>query len=258
MAEQVLRGAGIATEVATLRNPIGQFLRNHTASILFSFSFVRDKIRDMLGELSIHYRHSPLAVEDWSAAGGGKKPHPEVHAGDRLPDAPLGDAARRSRRRCSEPPAARVTRYCSLAADASGEAIRQLASDRRSGPSFVSRRACAAVDRSQLGQKLRRVGGLATLVDREGAVCRQHGATGTAVVVVRPDGYIGYRGQPADAERLLGYLDTYLSRGARAAPRRAALRQTLAVSTRLRTETTAGAGAVWTRSSNFPCFLAAG
>ena len=92
VAEQVLRSATLATEVATLRNPIGQFLRNQTASILFSFSFVRDKIRDTLGELSIHYRYSPLAVEEWSP-GGGKKLHAEVHAGDRLPDAPLGSVA---------------------------------------------------------------------------------------------------------------------------------------------------------------------
>ncbi len=47
-------------------------------------------------------------------------------------------------------------------------------------------------------------------IDCDGVVCQQHGATSAAVVVVRPDGYIGYRGQEADTDRLLGYLDKYL------------------------------------------------
>ena len=53
-------------------------------------------------------------------------------------------------------------------------------------------------------------------IDCEGAVCRQHAASSAAVVVVRPDGYIGYRGQKADADRLLGYLEKYLVRRAAA------------------------------------------
>ena len=50
-------------------------------------------------------------------------------------------------------------------------------------------------------------------IDCEGIVFRQHAVSGAAVVVVRPDGYIGYRGQRADADRLLGYLEKYLVKG---------------------------------------------
>jgi hypothetical protein len=36
------------------------------------------------------------------------------------------------------------------------------------------------------------------------------GARETALAVVRPDGYLGYRGQPATWEEVQGYLDRYL------------------------------------------------
>ena len=41
---------------------------------------------------------------------------------------------------------------------------------------------------------------------------QQLGATERALFVVRPDGYIGYRNQPADAGGLEKYLDRYLVR----------------------------------------------
>ena len=49
-------------------------------------------------------------------------------------------------------------------------------------------------------------------IDCEAVVLQQQAAKSAAVVVVRPDGYIGYRGQVADADRLLRYLEKYLVR----------------------------------------------
>ena len=92
VGEQVLRAAGRLTQVATLRNPLAQSLRNHMASILTSFAAVRERARDTLSELAINYRggslageHRGLAARGWLIGGG-------VHAGDRMPDAPLVDA----------------------------------------------------------------------------------------------------------------------------------------------------------------------
>ena len=130
----------LATEVATLRNPIGQFLRNHTASILFSFSFVRDKIRDVLGELSINYRHSPLAVEDWSAAAGGKKLHGQGACRRPLARCPVG----RSSHGQSRDPVPMTTRRphtrccCWLPTAAGGNPV-DVAGHCPAGGNFVSR-----------------------------------------------------------------------------------------------------------------------
>jgi len=51
--------------MATLRNPVAQFLRNHIANVVTSFGFVQDKIKNAVCELSINYRHSPLSLEKW-------------------------------------------------------------------------------------------------------------------------------------------------------------------------------------------------
>jgi hypothetical protein len=49
-------------------------------------------------------------------------------------------------------------------------------------------------------------------LDAEGRLHQHLGATDRALVLVRPDGYIGYRSQPADAAALEKYLDRYLVR----------------------------------------------
>jgi len=83
VGDQVLHGAAMLTMLATLRNPVAQYARNHAAPLIASFGFVQDKIKNNLCELSINYRHSPLSAQDWPALSGG------CHAGDRLPAAPL-------------------------------------------------------------------------------------------------------------------------------------------------------------------------
>ena len=49
-------------------------------------------------------------------------------------------------------------------------------------------------------------------IDVEDKLHRQLGATGKALILVRPDGYIGYRCEPADGESLMKHLDGYLVR----------------------------------------------
>jgi 2-polyprenyl-6-methoxyphenol hydroxylase-like FAD-dependent oxidoreductase len=224
VGDQVLRGASLVTDIATLRNPLAQFVRNHTASLLGSFSFVRDKIRDTLGELSINYRTSPLSVEEWSVGRNASAPdhgtvhagdHGTVRAGDRLPDAPLVDPASGQRVTLFDSTAGPLHTLILLAGDGSQTsiaALRTIAQQVETAfpdilvPLLIVPQGTQAATGST-GTNLR------VRIDCEGAVCRQHGAHGAAVVVVRPDGYIGYRGQTAASDRLLAYLEKYLVRG---------------------------------------------
>jgi hypothetical protein len=48
--------------------------------------------------------------------------------------------------------------------------------------------------------------------DVEGQVHRKLHITDSTLMVVRPDGYIGLRCQPADGEALINYLERYLVR----------------------------------------------
>ena len=215
VGDQLLRGAGLITEIATMRSPLAQFVRNHTASLLGSFSFVQDKIRDVLGELSIHYRSSPLTVEDWAA---GRNPtagdHGTVRAGDRLPDAPLVEPASGGRVTLFDSTAGPLHALLLLAADASQasiESLRAMAQQVETAfPEVLV--PLLIVPQGTVAAAAHPEASLLVRIDCEGAVCRQHAARSAAVVVVRPDGYIGYRGQMADADRLLGYLEKYLVR----------------------------------------------
>src|SRR5262249_27769992 len=44
------------------------------------------------------------------------------------------------------------------------------------------------------------------LLDEDGAAHRRFGARSACLYLVRPDGYIAYRSQPPDADRLAAYL----------------------------------------------------
>ena len=45
------------------------------------------------------------------------------------------------------------------------------------------------------------------LLDNQGLLHRRYGAESGCLYLIRPDGYVGYRCQPADAEKLLSYLE---------------------------------------------------
>jgi hypothetical protein len=50
-------------------------------------------------------------------------------------------------------------------------------------------------------------------LDPERIVHTQHAVREPAAVLARPDGYIGYRGQPASWENLSAHLERFLSPG---------------------------------------------
>jgi hypothetical protein len=79
VGEQVLRNAGRMTEVATLRNPMLQGIRNTIARFASSLPFVQHKMANQLSEMDIGYPASPLTVRDGDAGPGPR-------AGERWPE----------------------------------------------------------------------------------------------------------------------------------------------------------------------------
>jgi 2-polyprenyl-6-methoxyphenol hydroxylase-like FAD-dependent oxidoreductase len=60
VGEQVLKAAGKVTEIGIMRGEVKQSIRNHLASLLLGFSFVKKAAANAATELSIGYPHSPL------------------------------------------------------------------------------------------------------------------------------------------------------------------------------------------------------
>jgi 2-polyprenyl-6-methoxyphenol hydroxylase-like FAD-dependent oxidoreductase len=70
VGDRVLRNAGRLTELATLRNPVLQGIRNTVARFATGFPFVQHKMANQLTEMDIGYPESPLTVRDGDAGHG--------------------------------------------------------------------------------------------------------------------------------------------------------------------------------------------
>ena len=204
IGEQVLKAAEAFTTVATLRNPVAQFMRNHLAPIITSFHQVQDEVRRGWQEISLNYRYSPLSKEVWPLFGGGQQ------AGDRLCYLPLRSAS--------------DGRPGSLFSTLDGKrhSLLLLAGDTESLPRLIT--IAIEADHAFPGSLAAHVilkddmqpiddgSSIPKWIDAQALVHEKLGAVAPTLLVVRPDGYISYRCQPADGEALLQYLGGFLVR----------------------------------------------
>jgi 2-polyprenyl-6-methoxyphenol hydroxylase-like FAD-dependent oxidoreductase len=81
VGDLVLRNATVLTDVALLRNPVAQMVRNFAAKILLGLSQVQHRISDTMTEMEIAYPDSPLTIT------GSQAPHGEnlPKTGERWP-----------------------------------------------------------------------------------------------------------------------------------------------------------------------------
>ena len=147
----------------------------------------KDKEEPRKGEhmqLGLNYRGGPLSVDERGAVAEGV-----TRAGDRAPDAPLTDAAGKP---CRLFDLLRGPHFTLLALG--GADLPML--DRRYEDGVRAYRISPA------GQG----GDTAALVDREG---HAHRIYGEGLVLVRPDGYLGYAGRTGNADGLNRYLSRF-------------------------------------------------
>lgn len=205
VGDQVLKDAARFTALATLRHPVAQWVRNHLAPILTSFDAVHDKIRDKWFELSVNYRQSPLSVDRLRHRGS-------LLAGDRLGDAPLIGADD-----------GLPTTLFHVVRGA-GHVMLLLPGGNAEGVDALLR--IAAVAASTLAAELEphlivpartmladlKLGDqpVPVWLDAENRLHQRLHAEEPTVVVVRPDGYLSYRGPASDEAALLGHLGGYL------------------------------------------------
>lgn len=154
---------------------------------LLGFPIIGKRIARFVSQTGIRYRNSALSVE---AHGAGRLPRHAPHAGDRAPDVELG-----YRRRISDllrgpqhtlllfggRSTALIERYSELAREVGaryGDLVKPV----------VLRHPNAQPPRGE--------------VDDEGAAHDRYGADPGAIYLVRPDGYIAFRGAETDTEVL--------------------------------------------------------
>ena len=177
------------TRLATVRNSVAQSVRDFLLPVVSGIDFVEEKIADRLAELDVNYRGSAI-VENHGAG--------RLRAGDRAPDADLreeGDQARRLFELFQTP--RHVLLIFLGATNAAETKAKELAGAFDELPDNLVDSYRIARGLTNEGAELRDVSGLA------------HGAYGLfagGMVLVRPDGYIGYRSDDFDPLKLKAYF----------------------------------------------------
>ncbi len=210
-----------ATDAATkrgaaavrLRHPLAIGLRNQLMSFVSSVELVREKMTQTLSMLGLGYPESPIVRQDrpsaWSAnVAGGDGEHPSLVDWAAFGDGPAPGArvARLFEQR-------RSPKHSLLLFDGAGATAAGYDNLDR-----IARRV-----RTRYGQNVdvavvlpggRKPSGFAwdgaILDDGDGTLHQYFGARSECLYLVRPDGYVGYRSQPADEGKLLAYLEGIL------------------------------------------------
>jgi hypothetical protein len=177
------------TRIATMRNSVAQGVRDFLLPRVSAIDFVGEKIADRLAELNVTYRTSPI-VENH---GGGR-----LKAGDRAPDAELRDENGRARRLFELFHEPRHVLLLFLGAlDSAAANFDEVESAIGGLPDGTIDSYRVVRGQSDLPAELRDTSGLA-----HAAYALFEGG----VVLVRPDGYVGYRSNNFDLENLQTYL----------------------------------------------------
>lgn len=189
VASEVLKLTDRITRLGTLRNSFAQSVRDFLLPRVSGIDYVGDKMADHLAELNVNYRRSPI-VENH---GSGR-----LKAGDRAPDAELRDEAGQARRLFelfSEP-----RHVLLLFLGASGRATANLEGFER----MIDGLPDGAVDSFRIARG--QTGLPAKLRDTSGLAHTIYGLLEGGVVLVRPDGYVGYRSPNFHLPELEAYL----------------------------------------------------
>lgn len=199
----LLKNTDRLATVAMLRHPVAVAVRNNFMRAVSGFEVFQQRVRKTVSELGIAYRKSPLSAEFHGSFLGAVLPHgaddPGVwawrefatgpHAGDRAPDAALGTG-----------------RVFDAFRDPTTFTLLVFAGSAAKPETVAHQRELAEKVSADWGKLVRPV----LIGPAEEEANHRYGARAACVYLVRPDGYIAYRSQPADPGKLTDYLRTWL------------------------------------------------
>lgn len=228
LLENTDRAMGGIEGALRMQHPLAVGLRNQVVSFITRLGVVQQGAARNLSMLEQHYRDSPLSVQDrqtvwktnvltsaeteapgladWAAFGDGPAP------GDRAPDgpftAPRSNGGAASPRRLHE--LFRGTPHLLLLFDGAASTAAGYANLASIARRIRERAGADVTTHVIVPHPARPAGldaGLHVLHDDDGALHRRYGARSECLYLLRPDGYVAYRNQPADGDKLLAYLN---------------------------------------------------
>lgn len=219
ISKSLLTATEWATRMVTVRNPVFKQIRQYSLGFLTGFDRVQHRIASTLSELNVNYRNSPIVQEDCTfplaanRQGESLPGQPNVmdwfdfrkgpRAGDRAPDAMVqtGGGAKRLFRVFSEPKHHLLLFAGKSTNQANYDRLTLLAGEIEE--KFGDRITVHLVLLSE-PEEPNWHGSL--LLDPQAECHQRYRAGSECLYLIRPDGYIGYRAQPTDADKLRAYL----------------------------------------------------
>ncbi|MGL6095578.1 MAG: FAD-dependent monooxygenase [Fimbriiglobus sp.] len=201
----LLRTTDRMASVAMIRHPVATAVRNTLMSVLTQLEVVRHRALRTISELAVGYRASPLSAEHhgglfgaWSDFARGPQ------AGDRAPDAPLLTTAGPGHIFDLLRDPKRFTLLAFTGTSENEEAVGQLRGlAARVRDEWAARVQTAVIVRGGSPAE-------GEPADPDGTAHDKYGARSACLYLIRPDGYIAFRTQPADGTMLTEYLRTWL------------------------------------------------
>jgi 2-polyprenyl-6-methoxyphenol hydroxylase-like FAD-dependent oxidoreductase len=223
VGQAVLRGTDVATRVGLLKGAVVKGVRDELARFLTGIEVVQQRVSREVAELSVGYERSAIVREDHTSvlqariglAASAETPtvtsvrwfDSAIAAGQRAKNGRVtvaGESGTRDLLDLVDTRRWSVLLFDGRSASAEGyQRFAAIASDLAARyPDAVA--TFVVTPRAQRPAEL--PDAIPVLLDPDGELERVYGAVTECVYVLRPDLYVGYRAQPADATRLLAYF----------------------------------------------------
>ena len=213
VAASVLRGTNFLTRLVLMHNPILRAARNLALPFIMSRTSVQQQARDMISEIGINYRRSPIVGESWFPADMERDFSAGPTAGDRAPDAPAVGLSFPATTRLFQ--LLRGTEHVLLlfgGAHSTAQGYRQLA---ETGHKVQQRYSGLITVHLVAGDTMPGIGldwyG-SVVLDKGLILHRRYGAVSPCLYLIRPDGYVAYRNRPVQLEAVENYLRRIFAR----------------------------------------------
>jgi 2-polyprenyl-6-methoxyphenol hydroxylase-like FAD-dependent oxidoreductase len=223
VAESVLKMTDFITRVNTTRNPLAVSLRTKLAPIVIGQEVIQQRITKTVSELGVNYRKSPIVGEyhvglvHAKVPGHAREELPEFsewfnfesgpRPGDRAPDANLLDEASTSPVRLFELLRGQKHHLLLFAgARSTASGVKTLIENANFVLDKYGRWLKVHFISPQADEFKGASGAASTWSDSELSAHHRYGAASECLYLIRPDGYVGYRSQPADQPQLSRYL----------------------------------------------------
>ncbi len=199
VSKGLLAATGLAARLATLHQPLLTGVRNFLAPRLTALPLAQQRLINALAELSISYRHSSMVQDDH---GKGARGRARLHAGDRAPDGKVWTDQWEATHQLFE----FLSGTC--------HTLLVFSQQQREADAKALDRALAEfqerVESYQIIQGTSRSseqeGTSKKLYDPDGSLAHCYGLANGGLVLIRPDGYIGFRSRSIRGEHLHRYL----------------------------------------------------